>query len=144
MRSFEADDGSIVVGLETGDLVLESIRQACAEHEIDTGAVVSAIGTLRNLSVHYLHSDDLTQDQEDRNTVLEFDGCWEISGIGGLIANGEPHLHVTAFNGDRTIGGHLEEGNEINALGEVLIRPIKGLKLTRELNEHGVSTLEHR
>lgn len=144
MRSFKADDGSVVVGLETGDLVLESIRQACAEHEIDTGAVVSAIGTLRNLSVHYLHSDDLTQDQKDRNTVLEYDGSWEISGIQGLITDGEPHLHVTAFDGDRTIAGHLEEGNETNALGEVLIQPLQGIELTRKPNEHGVSMLERR
>ena len=144
MRTFETDDGHVVIRLDTGDLVLESIREACGDHDVDTGAVVSAIGTLRNLCVHYLHTDDLAQERADRNTMVELDGCWEISGIQGLIADGEPHLHVTAWDGDRTIGGHLEEGNEINALGEILVRRLEGIELIREPNEYGVSMLERR
>ncbi|MFB6135852.1 MAG: PPC domain-containing DNA-binding protein [Halobacteriaceae archaeon] len=142
MRTFATDDGHVVVRLDTGDLLLESVREACADHGVHTGAVVSAIGTLRNLNVHYLHTDDLEQEQADRNTMLELDGCWEVTAVEGLIADGDPHLHVTAFDGERTVAGHLEEGNEVNALGEVLIRDLEGLELTRRPNEHGVSTLE--
>lgn len=144
MRTFPTDDGHVVVRLDTGDLVLESIRRACEDHGVDTGAVVSAIGTLRNLRVHYLHTDDLDRSSEERNTVLDLDGAWEVSGIQGMIADGEPHLHVTAFDGERTIAGHLEEGNEVNALGEVLIRKLDGPSLTRRPNEHGVSMLERK
>lgn len=142
MRTYTSGDDHIVVRLDTGDLVLESIREACAEHDVETGAVVSAIGTLRNLNVHYLHTDDLEQEQEDRNTVLELDGCWEVSGVQGLIADGEPHRHVTAFDGDRTIAGHLEAGNEVNALAEILLQRLDGPTLTRRPNEYGVSMLE--
>lgn len=144
MRTYTSGEDHIVVRLDTGDMVLESIREACAEHDVETGAVVSAIGTLRNLNVHYLHTDDLEQEQEDRNTVLELDGCWEVSGIQGLVADGEPHLHVTAFDGDRTIAGHLEAGNEVNALAEILLQRLDGPALTRRPNEHGVSVLEPR
>lgn len=144
MRSFPAEDGHVIVRLDRGDLVLESIREACREHDIDTGAVVSAIGTLRNLRVHYLHTDDLEQSREERNTIVHDEGCWEIAGIDGIIADGEPHLHVTAWDGARAIAGHLEEGNEVNALGEILIRAFEDVRLTREPNALGVSMLERR
>jgi predicted DNA-binding protein with PD1-like motif len=144
MRTFESEEGYVAVGMETGDLALESIREACEEHDVATGAVVSAIGTFRNLNVHYLHTDDLTAEREDRNTILELDGAWEVSGIQGLVADGEPHLHVTAYDGERTIAGHLEEGCEVNALCEVLIRRVDDLDLVRRANDFGVSTLQER
>ena len=138
MQTFSTDDG-VIIRLDTGDLVLESIRKACADFDIHTGAVISAIGTMRNLHVHYLHTDDL--DEPERNTFLEFDGAWEVSGVQGLIADGEPHLHITAYDGERTIAGHLEDGNEVNALFEVYIKRLDELRLTRAKNEDEVSIL---
>ena len=144
MDTFESDAGYVAVSLESGDELLESIEAACEKHDVDTGAVVSAIGTLRNLNVHYLTTDDLTADRSERNETLELDGCWEVSGIEGLIADGEPHLHVTADNGERTVAAHLEPGCEVNALAEVLIRRVPDLELQRTKNEFDVSTLSER
>jgi hypothetical protein len=144
VESWDTGDGHVVVRLDTGDLALESIRAACEEHDVEQGAVVSAIGTLRNLRVHFLTTDDLSTPRDERNDIYDLDGCWEISGISGLVADGEPHLHVVASDGDRTLAGHLEEGNEINALGEVLIRRLDGPALTRTPNEHDVSILDER
>jgi len=96
---------------------------------------------LRNLNIHYLHADVRTESSE-RNTYLELDGFWELTGIDGLIADGEPHLHVAAFDGDRTLVGHLEAGNEVNALAEILLRKLDGPALTRRPKEHDVATLE--
>jgi predicted DNA-binding protein with PD1-like motif len=144
METYESAEGYVVVRLDTGDDALQSLQQACEDHKIDIGAVVSAIGTFRNLRIHYLNTDDLDQPEEDRDTILELNGSWEVSGIQGLIADGEPHLHVTAYDGERTIAGHLEEGCEINALGEVLIRRIDDLQLHRTPNEFNVATLESR
>lgn len=75
MDTFETDAGYVVVSLESGDGLLESIKAACGEHDVDTGAVVSAIGTLTNLNVHYLTTDDLTADRSERNETHELDGC---------------------------------------------------------------------
>lgn len=138
METFPTEDG-VVVRIDTGEQVLESIREACADHDVHTGAVITAIGTLRNLHVHYLHTSDL--DEPERNTFLEFDGAWEVSGVQGMIADGEPHLHVTAYDGERTIAGHLEDGNEVNALFEVYVKRIDELRLTRAPNEDDVSVL---
>ncbi|WP_435366115.1 PPC domain-containing DNA-binding protein [Haloarchaeobius sp. DYHT-AS-18] len=141
METFESEDGHVVVRLDRGDLALESIEQACAEHEVDTGAVVSGIGTFSNLNIHYVNRTDLPENQADRNVTLELDGSWEVTNVGGAIADGEPHLHVTAFNGERTVGGHLEHGCAVNVLGEFTIRKFDGLSLTREPGENNVSQL---
>jgi predicted DNA-binding protein with PD1-like motif len=144
MESFESDDGHVVVRLDRGDMALESIEAACEDHDVDTGAVVSGIGTFSNLNIHYVDRTDLPEDQADRNVDLELEGSWEVTNVGGAIADGEPHLHVTAFNGERTVGGHLEAGCEVNVLGEFTIRKFDGLSLTREPGAHNVSQLTER
>jgi predicted DNA-binding protein with PD1-like motif len=75
---------------------------------------------------------------------LGLDGAWEITDVGGVIADGDPHLHVTGFNGERTVGGHLESGCEVNVLGEFTIEKMEGIALTREPNDHGISQLTRR
>ena len=59
METFEADDGHVVVRLDRGDMALESIERACERHGVDTGAVVSGIGTFSNLNIHYVNRTDL-------------------------------------------------------------------------------------
>ncbi|WP_204960074.1 PPC domain-containing DNA-binding protein [Salinigranum salinum] len=132
--------------LEPGDLVLESIREACDEYEVDTGVVVSGIGTLRNLNFHYVPTDEMPKEQKWRNETHKLLGAWEVGTIDGMIANGEPHLHLVAYNGDRTVAGHLEEGNVAHLLGEIVIRPIEGLELERrsDENEYNISQLKPR
>ncbi|WP_121743356.1 PPC domain-containing DNA-binding protein [Natronorubrum halophilum] len=144
MESFESDDGHVIVRLDRGDMALESIERACEDHGVDTGAVVTGIGTFSTLNVHYVDRTDLPDEQGDRNVDLELDGAWEVTDINGVIADGEPHLHVTAFDGDRTVGGHLEAGCEVNVLGEITIRKIDGLSLERRPGERNVSQLTRR
>ncbi|MEY7848389.1 PPC domain-containing DNA-binding protein [Natrarchaeobius sp. A-rgal3] len=144
MESFEADDGHVFVRLDRGDRALESIREVCADREIDTGVVVSGIGTFSSLNIHYVNRTDLPDEQADRNVDLELEGAWEVTNVDGIVADGEPHLHVTAFDGERTVGGHLEEGCEINVLGEFTIRRVEGLPLERRPNDRNVSQLTRR
>lgn len=144
METFESDDGYMIVRLDRGDMALESIKRACEEHDVDTGAVISGIGTFTGLNIHYVNRTDMPDEQEDRNVDLKLEGAWEVTDVGGVIADGEPHLHVTAFDGERTVGGHLEEGCEVNVLGEFTIRKIDDLSLTRRPGEHSVSQLTER
>lgn len=144
MESFASDDGHVLVRLDPGDYALESLREAIDHHGIDTGAVVTGIGTFRNLNIHYVHTAEFPEDQSERNTDLELEGAWEVTNVQGVIADGEPHLHVTAFNGDRTVGGHLEAECEVHLLGEFTLRDIEGLDLTRRPGEKNVSQLQPR
>jgi predicted DNA-binding protein with PD1-like motif len=144
MDSFESDDGRVIVGMEPGDLVLESLQEAIDEHDVDTGAIVSGIGTLSNFNFHYVHTTDIS-DPDARNTQVEREGAWEVTNVEGVIADGEPHLHVSAYNGEETVGGHLEPGNEVNVLAEFTIEKIPGLDLTREkTDELRISQLTER
>ena len=144
METFTSDDGYVLLRMDRGDLALESIQEACDEHDIDTGIVVSGIGTFSNLNIHYVDRTDLPKEQADRNVTMELDGSWEVTNIQGLVADGKPHLHTTAFDGERTVAGHLEDGCEINILGEVAIRKLDGPKLTRVPNENNISQLTPR
>lgn len=144
METFESDDGHVVVRLDRGDLALESLTEACEAHDVDTGVVVSGIGTFSNLNIHYVNRTDLPDDQEDRNVDVELEGAWEVTNVGGVVADGEPHLHVTAFDGERTVGGHLETGCEVNVLGEFTVRKLDGLSLHREPGDGNVSQLRRR
>ena len=89
MDSFESDDGYVIVQLEPGDLVLESLREAIDDHDIETGAVVSGIGTLSNFNFHYVHTTDIS-DPDARNTQVEREGAWEVTNVEGVIADLEP------------------------------------------------------
>lgn len=144
METFESEDGHVFVRLDRGDLVLESIVEACEIHDVDTGVVVSGIATLSTLNVHYVNRTDLPEEQGDRNVDLELEGSWEVTNVNGIVADGEPHLHVTAFDGERTVGGHLEEGCETNVLGEFTIRAVDGIELERRPGDRNVSQLRRR
>lgn len=143
METFESDQ-HLIVRLDPGDLVLESLREALDTHDVDTGAIVSGIGTFSNFNFHYVPTTDIS-DSDARNTFHELEGAWEVTNVEGVIADGEPHLHVSAYNGERTVGGHLEDGNEVLLLGEFFIQKADDLELTRETRtEYEVSQLIER
>lgn len=144
MKTFQADDGHIFVHIEPGEMALESIREVCDQYDVDSGVVVSGIATFRNLNYHYVPTDEFPKEKSERNEFFELDGAWEVGTIDGAIADGEPHLHVVAYNGDQTIAGHLEEGNEVHINCEIVIRPVEGLELTRKKNDMNVSVLSER
>ncbi|WP_424005178.1 PPC domain-containing DNA-binding protein (plasmid) [Haloarcula salina] len=144
METFESSDGYVIVRLDRGDMALEGIQAACEQRDVDTGVVVSGVGTFSTLNIHYVDRTDLPEDPSDRTVDCTLQGAWEITDVGGVIADGEPHLHVTGFDGDRTVGGHLEEGCEVNVLSEFTIRRLDDLALTRSADDHGVSRLTRR
>jgi predicted DNA-binding protein with PD1-like motif len=108
METHQAEDPLIL--LETGDLVLESLRDACDEYDVDSGAIASGIGTFRSLNSHYVPTPEMPTEKKWRKETHELVGAWEVGTIDGMIANGDPHPHLVAYNGDRTVAGHLEEG----------------------------------
>ena len=150
MRSFESENGYVVIQLEPGDKALESIEDAIDNHNIDTGVVVSGIGSLNKLHVHYVvpypEFPEFPEDTDDVDEFLYEEGAWEIGSLQGAIANGEPHLHINAFDAEssRMLAGHLEPDSVVHALMEVVIRPFEGLKLTRQPGETGIPMLERR
>lgn len=149
MRTFEGAD-NVVVQLQPGDLALESIEAAIEEHDIDTGMVVSGIGSLTNLHIHYVVTYEefpaFPEESDDIDEYLDEEGAWEIGSLQGMIADGEPHLHINAFEAesDRMVAGHLEPGSEVHALMEIVIQRLDGVDLQREPEEMGIPMLDRK
>jgi predicted DNA-binding protein with PD1-like motif len=118
----------IVLGLEPGEFLLESINEAIREHNIQNGAVVSGIGTLKTCRMHYiLHTDFPPQD-----AIFTLEEPLELLTVNGIIADGEPHLHGIVSRADEGAhGGHIEPGCEVAYLAEIVIHKYPGLQLER-------------
>ena len=133
--------GLVAIGLGPDEKLLESIQAVIKSHNIRDGAVVSGIGTLKRCHMHYVNT--ITFPAENRFYVVE--EPLEIGSITGLIADYEPHLHMTAGCRDqRTYTGHVEPGCVVLYLAEILIMRMDNGKLGRDLNGRGVSLLVKR
>jgi len=54
----------VVIGIQPGEMLLESIEEACRERDIRNGAVVSGIGTLDKCRMHYITHTDFPPSDE--------------------------------------------------------------------------------
>ena len=108
----------VTIGFAPGEMLLESIRAALKSQGITNGAVVSGIGTLKTCRMHYVeHTRFPPQDR-----IFTLNKPLELLSVSGLVADGEPHLHIVVSCGeDEVYGGHLEEGNEVLYLAEIAI-----------------------
>lgn len=81
--------------------------------------------------------------EQPKDLFKTIKGPFEILNGGGIIANGEPHIHITLSAPDKgAFGGHLEKGCKILYLGEVTIVKYSGAPLIRKPNQNGVMLLE--
>ncbi len=130
------------LGLGPGDLLLESIRDFIKEQGIKDGAVLTGIGSLSECRLHW----PVKAEYPPTNKFGTFQGALEITGIQGVIADGEPHLHMmVAESGDsRAAGGHLEDGCKVLYLAELTIAEFDGPPMTRRPNQYNVKMLQRK
>ncbi len=122
----------IVLALQPGEMLLESIRRAIKQKNIRNGVVVSGIGTLKTLQVYYIKHTRFPP--AHGNVTIK--RPLELLSVSGIIADGEPHLHVVASCGrDETYGGHLEPETEVAYLAEIAIIRCNSLKMARHLDK---------
>ena len=129
----------LLIHLTKGDDLVKSIIDACRENGIETGVVLSGIGSLRRYHYHYIK--DTKDVPTDIFEVVE--GPLELVALQGLIIEGIPHLHgVVSQAGTKTYSGHFEEeGSEVQYLAEIAIQEIKGIKIGRRTGEN--TTIKH-
>jgi len=132
----------VTLGIQPGEMLLESIEAALKTQGITDGAVVSGIGTLKTCRMHYVTHTHFPPD----NRIFELSKPLELLSISGLIADGEPHLHIVVSCGeDETYGGHLHEGSEVLYLAEIAILVFNGHQMVRQLDpERKVSLLRKK
>ncbi len=132
--------GIVIVLLRRGDLVLESLGQVAREADIHTGIVLTGIGSLTKGRIHTVVSNDYPPTDE----FIDLEGPLEVVQYGGIIANYQPHIHISLWDRQKRYhGGHLEEGCEVLALSEISIRRCTELRLTRrQRDESGIWLLD--
>jgi uncharacterized protein len=133
MRIIESQQAGIVfVMLENGEKLLESIREAARQADVHSGVLISGIGSLQKGHIHIVASNDLPP----KEAYYHLAGPLEIAGYTGIIANYQPHVHITLMDTDgRFYGGHLEEGCEILTLAEFSILRAPDTRLVRKKEE---------
>jgi predicted DNA-binding protein with PD1-like motif len=139
MTSFMAQNTGRVLFLHLtkGDDLLKSIENGAREAGIQTGVLVSGIGSLRRLHYHYIGAT--TDEPNDTYEIIE--KPMELACLQGIILEGKPHLHgVVTEQGVKSYSGHLEEGCEVQYLVEVAIIEVKDMPLGRRAGQYGTVT----
>ena len=114
--------------VDRGEDLLRSIIKAIEDTKLSTGVVVSGVGSLLRARIHMVSSNDFPP----KDDFLDFEGHLEIVSLQGIIADGQPHLHISIVNRDfKSFSGHLEEGCLILSICEVAIAKVDDPKVTR-------------
>ncbi len=125
--------------LDRGALLLESIHEVIRQRDIQDGSVSVTAGSVEECTYHYVTSTAL----KPANAYRTVKGPFEILNAGGIIAAGEPHVHITLSGpGKGAFGGHLEKGCRILYLAELTVVKYTGEALIRKDDAHGVSILQ--
>ncbi len=128
----------VTINIEPGEMLLETIREALKKHSIKNGVVVSGIGTLKSCHLHYVTHCDFPPS----NRFFTIEKPLELSSISGIIADGEPHLHVVvSYADEETYSGHLEDSSQVLYLAEVTILVFNDLQMTRHFDKQRAISL---
>ena len=128
---------TVILELERGEKLIETIRDKLAELGIKNALVASAVGSLQKLCYH--RPTDFGAAANDE--LLTIEEPLEIGSLMGTIINGEPHFHFMAAGPDGIYGGHLELGTEVLYLFEVTLVELEGYSLQRKLTKEKVKKI---
>ncbi|MCC6391024.1 MAG: DNA-binding protein [Bryobacterales bacterium] len=127
--------------LDRNALLLESISDVIRQKGIQDGEVLVTAGSVQECTYHYVTTTDL----KAKNVFKTVKGPFEILNAGGIIADGEPHIHITLSSPEKgAFGGHLEKGCKVLYLGEMTFFKYDGPALTRRANANGITLLEKK
>ncbi len=130
----------VILSFDRGECLREGIRDKMQELGIKNAVIVSAIGTFYKAEYHRI----TTTGPDPTDEFLTCEGPMELSSVDGIIADGEPHFHMTFQDMDRAFSVHLEDGSIVCYLAEIVLAEIKGVELTRIPNEYGVGMLHEK
>ncbi len=122
----------VTISIEPGEMLLETIREALKKHSIKNGVAVSGSGILKSYHLHHVKHCDFPSS----NRFFTIEKPLELSSISGIIADGEPHLHVVvSYADEETYSGHLEDSSQVLYLAEVTILVFNDLQMARHFDK---------
>ena len=127
------------IRLDRDDKILESLMAAIKEHGIQDGIVLSGVGSVQECTYHRV----ITTAPTAKDEMVHIKGPTELLSLGGLIANGEPHLHMTLSQPKQgAFGGHIENNCIVLYRVELTVAKFSGTPLERKPNADGTPVLQ--
>jgi predicted DNA-binding protein with PD1-like motif len=133
---------TVALRLLPGTDLMSGIKKACEDNGIRGGAILTAIGSVRKLTVQVLVPNEKAKLGVAYNPPQTIPGPIEVLGIQGVIFETETgeialHLHGTFCDQEgKTFAGHLvPEENPILATLDVVIGEVAGVRFMRRYDE---------
>lgn len=127
----------IVLNLQRGDLLLETIESELKKSNIKDALLTSAIGSLQRVVLHRVIGTG--REPEDEFVTLE--KPMELASLQGMVLDGKAHFHMVVSDVEQSYTGHLEPVTTVLYLGEVSLVELKGVSLCREKNEDNIGMI---
>ena len=130
----------IAVRLRPGTDVLHGLEEACRRSGINSGVILSAIGSLDGVA--YCNPVELPNRKAGYGygEILHLTGPIELTSGAGIICHdpeGNTNLHVHMGLSDRygnAHGGHLAEGTKVLLTVDVMLAEVDGLVMGRKFD----------
>ena len=123
------EDDTIILKLEDGEDVLESLGNIVEYYGIESGAIQWGIGMLHHIEVGYWNGSVYEKEKYvDPAEIVSFHGS---------IASNDPrfHIHLSFAVRDHSVhGGHLFSAT-VSPLLEIEIHVVNTIAISRKLNE---------
>jgi predicted DNA-binding protein with PD1-like motif len=127
----------VVINLERGDLLLESIRDTLAKYGIKDAVITSAIGSLSKVVLHRVTGFE----PEPVDEFVTLEKPMELASLQGIVVDGHPHFHMVVSDLEKAYTGHLEEGTTALYLVEISLLELKDPGLKRVPDENKIAKL---
>ena len=141
MQSASGKLGRIVAfRLKPGEDLLEGLAQACEEHKINNGLILTGIGSLRSARVFNPVPLPNAKAGFGYGDPISLVGPIELLSTSGMICkgpNGETLFHVHCSFSDQNgsgWGGHLIEGNKVLITADFVIAEVEDMNMGRRLD----------
>ena len=114
------------IRLRPGQALKDSLRSFIAQNNIQSGFILTAVGSLKQASLRFAN----------RPNSQILDEKFEIVSLVGTLSTHGMHLHISLSNKNgQTIGGHLLDGCIIYTTAEIVIGTSEDFIFLRTLDE---------
>ena len=127
----------VIMNLERGDKLLESIRDELIRLDIRNAVITSAIGSLQKVVLHRVTGIE----REPVDEFVTIEKPIELASLQGYVLDGHPHFHMVVSDLEQTYTGHLEDGTTVLYLAEVSLLELKNPGLVRVKDENNIAKL---
>jgi predicted DNA-binding protein with PD1-like motif len=128
--------------LPTGEDLITSLKKACRDNGIRYAAILSTVGSLRQLTIENVIVDKTSRTGAGFGPPKVLPGPLQVMSLEGFIydsAKGETDYHIHGLFADtdgKICGGHLiEGGNPIQTRLVMVVGEIAGVRMVERLDE---------